>query len=178
MSRKINFTFSEDCNGSRKRFFNSTRNSYVTWTIHRKFPLSIYNWVMSNFIWKTVMVDGRFKHYYWPPKYNSGKFMLQGWFWDLPSAGMWLGTTTGQDFFSWVSFRLSLWKLFQPLSWLVVSFALFWFCSPSSGVIPLTGLVVLNAREVLLMNIILNCCEFPPWSLFFLAALVLCSDWL
>ena len=38
---------------------------------------------------------------------------------------------------------------------------------PPSGVIPLTGLVVLNAREVLLMNIILNCCEFPPWSLFF-----------
>ena len=131
MSRKVNFTFSEDCNGSRKRFFNSTRNSYVTWTIHRKFPFSIYNWVMSNFIWKTVMVDGRFKHYYWPPKYNSGKFMLQGWFWDLPSAGMWLGTTTGQDFFSWVNCRLSLWKLFQPLSRLVFSFALFWFCSPN-----------------------------------------------
>ena len=61
----------------------------------------------------------------------------------------------------------------QPLK--IVSAALstcFLFCIilillPPSGVIPLTGLVVLNAREVLLMNIILNCCEFPPWSLFF-----------
>ena len=145
---------------------NSTRNSYVTWTIHRKFPLSICNWVMSNFTWKTVMVNGRFKHHYWPPKYNSGKFMLHRL----------ILRSSIRRYVTWYHnwARLLLMGNFSSQALKIVSAALSTcrlFCIilillPPSGVIPLTGLVVLNAREVLLLNIILNSCEIPPWSLF------------